>query len=215
MLEGKQMLDHETLIRNLAGNAQPVRRVAPAWMRALGWTPIALGLGYLATTLSQREATDWSGPLAWVGAANIILSLSLGLAAFAASLSSGIAGRTVRTPPWAIIGLAVWLALAIIGIGAARHPMGEIGQGSYCFTFVMTAGLPMIAIAIVALRRTGSLRPARSLALAGAGIGFMAFGLLAFCHPIAMSMVDFLGHLTAALILCGITIMFGRKIIAR
>lgn len=207
------MLDHETLIQNLAGNAQPVRRVAPAWMRALGWTPVALSLGYLATTLSHREATDWSGPLAWVAAANIILSLSLGLAAFSASLSSGVAGRTVRTPRWAIIALAVWLSLATIGIGASRHPMGEIGQGSYCFTFVMTAGLPMIAIAIMALRRTGSLRPARSLALAGTGIGFMAFGLLAFCHPIAMSMVDFLGHLTAALILCAITIIAGNRAI--
>lgn len=208
------MVDHDRLIASLAEKARPVRRVAPAWMRALGWMPAALGLGYLATTLLHREETDWSGPLAWIAAANIILSLSLGLAAFMASLSSGIAGRTVRMPTWAIAALAIWLGLAIIGISVSRHPMGAIGQGSYCFTFVLTAGLPMIIIAIMALRRTGSLRPARSLALSGVSIGFLAFGLLAFCHPVAMSMVDFLGHLTAAILLCGITILAGRRIIA-
>ncbi|PHP18188.1 hypothetical protein CG471_18850 [Sphingobium sp. IP1] len=208
------MSDHDMLIAGLARDARPVRRVAPAWMRALGWTPVALSLGYITTTLLHREATDWSGPLAWVAAANIILSLSLGLAVFGAALSSSVAGQAVRMPVWTIVALAAWLALAIIGIGVSRHPMGAIGQGSYCFTFVMTAGLPMIAIAIMALRRTGSLRPARSLALSGMGIGFMAFALLAFCHPIGMSVVDLLGHLTAALILCGITIVAGRKIVS-
>lgn len=208
------MRNHETLIQNLAGNTRPVRRVAPAWMRALCWTPLALGLGFFATTLSHRETADWAGPLAWVAVANIILSLSLGLGAFVAALSSAIAGRTVRMPDWAIIALAVWLAMAIIGISVSRHPMGAIGQGSYCFTFVMTAGLPMIAIAILALRRTGTLRPVRSLTLSGIAIGFMAFGLLAFCHPIAMSVVDFIAHLTAALILCGITIIAGWKAVA-
>lgn len=208
------MSDHEMLIADLASDARPVRRVAPAWMRALGWTPVALSLGYIATTLLHREATDWSGPLAWVAVANIILSLSLGLAVFGAALSSGVAGQLVRLPVWAMVALVAWLALAIIGISVSRHPMGAIGQGSYCFTFVMMAGLPMIAIAIMALRRTGALQPARSLALSGIGIGFMAFALLAFCHPIGMSVVDFLGHLTAALILCGITIVAGRKIIS-
>ncbi len=208
------MIDHERLIESLAGDVRPVQRVAPAWMRALGWTPIALGLGYLATTLSHREATDWSGPLAWVAAANIILSLTLGLAAFMASLSSGVAGRETRMPGWAIFALVAWLGLAIVGISASRHPLGAIGQGGYCFTFVLIAGLPMMAIAIIALRRTGSLRPVRSLTLSGIGIGFMAFGLLAFCHPVAMSVVDFLGHLTAAIILCGITIMAGNRAVA-
>lgn len=207
------MLDHETLIQNLVGNAQPVRRVAPAWMRALGWTPIALGLGYLATTLSHREATDWSGPLAWVCASNIILSLVLGLAAFAASLSSGIAGRTVRMPGWVIIAIAAWLALAIIGISVSRHPIGTIGQGGYCFTFITTAGLPMIAVAIMAHRNTRSLRPAQSLALSGISIAFMTFGLLAFCHPVAMSIMDFIGHLAAGLLLLFCTIFIGRKAI--
>lgn len=208
------MVDHDTLIAGLTRDMQPVRRVAPGWMRAFAWTPVALSFGYLATTLSHREETDWSGPLAWVAIANIILSLCIGLAAFMAALSSAVAGRTMQMPLWTVVALVAWLALAIIGISVSRHPMGAIGQGSYCFTFVMTAGLPMIAIAIMALRRTGSLHPTRSLALSGIGIGFMAFGLLAFCHPIAMSIVDFLGHLMAALLLCGIAIVAGRKIVA-
>lgn len=208
------MADHETLIDALAMRAEPVRRLRPAWVRALVWTPFALGLGYFATTFSYRSAPDWSEPLAWVAAANILASLSLGIAIFIASLSSGVAGDAVRVKGWTAPAFALWLALAVVGIGVSPDPIGEIGNGGYCFTFVMTAGLPMILVAILALRRTRSLRPVKSLALAGGGIAFMAFGLLAFCHPIAMSTVDFAGHLIAALLLCAAAVLLGWKAVS-
>jgi hypothetical protein len=70
----------------------------------------------------------------------------------------------------------------------------------------------MILVAIAALRRTIA-RPRRSLATAGAGIAFMSFGLLAFCHPAEMSAADFIAHLMAALVLGGGTVLAGSRLI--
>jgi len=90
------MVDHDTLIDTLCDEAPPVRRVAPARYRALAWAPVALGAGYLATQFIHRSATDWAGPLAGIAAANIALSLTLGLAAFIAALSVSVAGGAAR-----------------------------------------------------------------------------------------------------------------------
>lgn len=208
------MVDHDTLIDTLCDEAAPVRRVAPAWRRALFWVPAALAAGYLATQFLHRSATDWTAPLAAVAAANIALSLSLGLTAFVAALSVSVAGNVVRINGWVIAALAAWLALAAFGISISNQPVGHPGHGSYCFTFVLIAGIPMIAVAVLALRRTRSLNPARSLMLAGAGITFLSFGLLGFCHPVAMSAMDFAGHLGAGIVLGAFTMILGRKAIA-
>jgi len=205
------MVDHDTLIDALCEEAAPVRRVAPAWHRALVWGPVALALGYLATNLVHRTATDWHAPLAGIAAANIGLSLALGLAAFAAALSISIAGGIARVKGWLLAILGGWLALSAYSIGISDQPAGHLGEGSYCFTFVVIAGIPMVAVAVLALRRTRSLRPVRSLGLAGMGIAFLSFGLLAFCHPVALSAVDFIGHLAAGLFLAGMTIAVGLK----
>lgn len=208
------MVDHDTLIDTLCDEAVPVRRVAPAWRRALAWSPVALGIGYLATQMLHRAGTDWAGPLAGVAAANIVLSLVLGIAAFTAALSASVPGAPARTSGWIMACLGIWLTLAAYSIGISSQPIGHLGHGSYCFTFVLVAGVPMIAITVLALRRTRSLNPVRSLMLAGTGIAFLSFGLLAFCHPIAMSAMDFAGHLVAGVLLGALTIGLGRKAIA-
>lgn len=208
------MRDHEALIDTLAHDMRPVGRVAPVWRRAMVWGGLALGLGFLATRLLHRFATDWSAAHAAISAANVALSLMLGLAIFAASLSVSVAGGRMRARGWILGGLALWLALAMVSMALSPRPIGyQRGVGSYCFTFVLTAGAPMVLVAMAALRRTRSLNPLRSLSLAGAGIAFMAFGLLAFCHPAEMSLADFIAHLAAALALGGITIVAGQPLI--
>lgn len=208
------MPNHDALIDDLAGAMRPVRRVGPAWLRALGWAPLALALGFLSTRLLHREATDWLASHAAISAANAVLSLSLGLAAFAAALSVSVAGGRIAAKGWMAAGVVLWALLAGASIALSSRPVTVVtGEGSYCFTFVVTAGLPMIAVAIAALRRTRSLTPKRSLAAAGMAIAFLSFGLLAFCHPAEMSMADFLMHILAALTLGAITVLIGRPAI--
>ncbi|WP_395335780.1 NrsF family protein [Novosphingobium sp. BL-8H] len=209
------MRDHEPLIDALAGGMQPVRRVAPAWLRALGWAPVALALGYLSTSiLLHRQATDWVGGYAAISAANVVLSLALGITAFAAALSVSVAGGRIVAKGWMALGLVLWALLAAVSIALSSRPITVVvGEGSYCFTFVITAGLPMIAVALAALRRTRSLRPKQSLVAAGMAVSFLSFGLLAFCHPAEMSVADFLMHLLAALALGAVFLVVGRPAI--
>jgi hypothetical protein len=213
-MESRHMADHATLIDALSAEAGPVRRVSPPWVRALLWAPLALGLGYLATNLVHRAGTDWADPLAIVAAANIVVSLTLGVAAFIAALSVSIPGGRVRAKGWIAGGVAVWLALALFSISISGDPRGALGEGSYCFTFVVTAGLPMVLVGILALRRTRSLKPVRSLTLAGMGSAFLSFGLLAFCHPVELSAMDFTAHIVAGGLLGGIAVLLGRRIVA-
>lgn len=208
------MRDSETLIDRLVQDMRPVGRVAPVWRRVMMWGPLALGLGVLATRLLRRFSTDWSGAHAAISAANVALSLTLGLAMFAASLAISVAGGRVRRKGWIVGGVAAWLVLAVVSMALHPRPVAvERGVGSYCFTFVLTAGAPMVVVAIAALRRTRALNPWASLSVAGAGVAFMAFGLLAFCHPAEMSVADFVAHLLAALVLGGLTVLLGRPLI--
>lgn len=208
------MRDSEALIEVLAKDMRPVDRVAPVWRRVMVWGPVALGLGFMATLMLHRFNTDWSSAHAAISVANVALSLTLGLAIFAASLSISVAGGRVRGKGWIVGGLAAWLVLAMVSMALSPRLISfQRGVGSYCFTFVLTAGAPMILVAIAALRRTRSLNPRRSLSVAGAGIAFMAFGLLGFCHPAEMSMTDFVAHLLAALVLGVGTVLAGRPLI--
>ncbi|WP_253201288.1 DUF1109 domain-containing protein [Sphingomonas quercus] len=194
--------------------AQPVRRISPAWARALMWMPVALLLGYLFTRPLHRAALDWSAPNAGIAIAGILLSLALGAGALVAAFTVSVAGSAARLRGGMMAAFAAWLVCAALAIGASAHPAGKLGQGSYCFTFILVAGLPMIGAVLLALRRTRSLAPLRSLALAGGGIGFLSFGLLGFCHPVGMSAVDFAMHLAAALALAIVTVALGRAAVA-
>jgi hypothetical protein len=65
------MRDHDALIDALARDMRPVGRVAPVWRRVLLWAPLALGLGFLATRMLHRFATDWSASHAVISVANV------------------------------------------------------------------------------------------------------------------------------------------------
>lgn len=208
------MRTHEALIDELAQEMRPVRRVAPAWLRALGWTVPVLALGYLSTRMLHREATDWFASHAVISVANAALCLVLGVTALASAMSVSVAGGRFAAKGWTTLGLIAWLLLSAGSIALSSRPVTVvIGEGSYCFTFVLTAGVPMIAIIIATLRRTRSPTPTRSLLAASMAAAFLAFGLLAFCHPAEMSVADFLMHLFAALTLCAVTVVLGRPAI--
>jgi hypothetical protein len=105
--------------------------------------------------------------------------------------------------------MAAWLAASVMSIAASPEPVGRIGSGTYCYSFMVLASLPMIPLAIAALRRTRALRPGRTLAVAGLGIAFMTSGLLMLCHSVDEQMVDFMMHLAAAGTIVAATVRLG------
>lgn len=208
------MSDHERLIEALAQGVTPVRRVLPAWVRTACWVPVALALGMLSTSLLSRAPTDWAAQDAGIAVANVLVSLAIGVCGVASALSTSVADGRFHGK-WLVAALSVvWLALAAVSIGSTPPGFGRMHHGTPCFVFVMTAGIPMVLAAVVALRRTRSLTPVRSLVLAGGGAAFLSFALLALCHPVELSAGDFAMHLAAALVLVGGAVALGRRAVA-
>ncbi len=112
------------------------------------------------------------------------------------------------------LGALAWLAASLVSVTLSRDPIGHFGSGTFCYAFIMLASAPMILGALIALRRTRSVRPRRTLIATGLGIAFLALSLLGFCHPATGELVDFLGHLAGAASVVALTLLLGRRLIA-
>ncbi len=208
------MADHEKLIDDLCASATPVKRVAPVWKRLLWLLPMMLGLACLSVISFRIAAGGWSFPSGSRDMVNAILCLSLGAASLAQALAIGVPGLVWRGRRLLLMGTAAWLAMTGVGL---ETPSGQAivpDDQPFCFAFLLAAGLPMATTAIFALRRTSLLEPVRALVAAGMGVGFLSFGLLAFCHPGGVSASDFIMHIMAALVIGLLTLAVGRKIVS-
>src|SRR6202000_2134927 len=94
-----------------------------------------------------------------IGIVNAALCLLIGGAAFLRSLASSVAGGNARSRGWIALAAAAWLGVTVLGIGSPVGLSDAYREGRNCFTFLLVAGLPMIAVAIAALPRTRSLTP--------------------------------------------------------
>lgn len=204
------MNDIDALIEQLCREAHPVRRPAAPWLRTAGWMLVALPCGFVASLLMPRWHTDWFAPGAFWAGLWLLASLCLGALATATAFALGIPGRRIRHWRWLGALTVAWLLIGLIGVTGSADPIGHLGDGKYCYTFMMVAGAPMSLVMVAALRRTRSLHPARSLALAGLGIAAMSQLLLALCHPVAGELVDLAMHLAAAITLVVMTVLGGR-----
>jgi hypothetical protein len=208
------MVEHDGLIDLLAASAQPVRRSWPSGMRTLVWALFAVPAGLVATSLLHHGWIDWSEPGALLAGSEIVLAFCLGLGAIAFAFEASIAGRDPRGAGTIGLGALVWLAASFASIALSPNPIGHWGSGTFCYAFILLAGVPMMAGALIVLRRTRSLRPGPTLLAAGGGIAFLALGLLGFCHPATGQAADFLGHMAGAASIVGLTLFLGRPLIA-
>lgn len=208
------MRNHDQLIDQLSRSAQPVRRVWPTGWRVVAWITAALPCGTLASWQLHQAYTDWSQPGALPGLLALLLSFFIGALAITAAFNLSIPGRPHLRLPWLLLAAALWLAMNLHSTGfaaAPQPPVGKLGEGIHCYLFMLSAGLPMVAISIYSLRRTRSLYPQRSLALAGCGIAFMSSTLLSLCHEVHLHPLDFAMHLAAGVTLTLLTVLLGRR----
>jgi hypothetical protein len=204
------MTNHDALIEQLASQAHPVKRTAPAWPRAAGLMLLALPSGLLASLLMDRGTADWSHPGALWAGLWMLVSFCLGALAIKTAFALSIAGHRITHWRWLIALSVAWLLVGLIDATLSPDPVGQLGDGQYCYTFMLLAGAPMVVLVVAALRRTRALHPARSLAIAGVGVAAMTQILLGFCHPVAGELVDLMMHLAAAITLVAVTMLGGR-----
>lgn len=207
------MKNHDILIEKLSRSARPVKRPLPTNWRVTVWLAMALPCAIAASLLVHRTLTDWSQTGAIWAAVQSLLSLLLGILALRSTFSLSIAGR--RATSWRVFLplIALWLAINLINIPAG--PLSaDRAEGIGCYLFMLIVGAPMVAVMIATLRRTPSLYPLRSLAMAGFGVSWIAITLLAFCHPVHFHLHDFAMHLAAGGTIVLLTMLAGKRWVA-
>ncbi|MGK3142309.1 DUF1109 domain-containing protein [Pantoea sp. C2G6] len=211
------MRSHDLLIDQLSETALPVRRLWPTAWRVAGWLAVALPGGAFSSWAFHSSLTDWSQPGAVTALIALLLSLLIAGSALAAAFTLSIAGRKPPGLRWPLLLAVSWLALNLVNMSFTTAPIGSsrFGEGIHCYLFMLSASLPMVLISVIALSRTRSLHPARTLALSGCGSAFASSMLLSLCHDTHLHMIDFSMHLAAGVTIVALTVIAGRRWVRR
>ncbi len=178
-------MDTENLIRHLATNVSPVRRLTSPWMQAMHWFAIAVvSVAVVVLLVSPREdlvtKLSEAGFLIEQGAA-LVTAVTAAIAAFC-MVTPGHSRRLALLP---VIPLTFWLGS--LGLGCLRDWL-KFGADALrlqpdwvCLPAIsMVGAIPAFAM-VVMLRRGAPLQPRLTLALgalAAAALG--DFGLRLF-----------------------------------
>ncbi len=195
---------HDGLIRSLAANLRPVRRLMPPWLRALCWLGVVAALGAVLANVADlaalRQRLD-SVPDMWL--AVLGSSLTTLLAAFAAFQIS----VPDRRAAWALLPMpAVLLWIAASGLGCLRSWIvpgthaASLTEARSCLVFIVGVSVPLSALLLAMLRRACPLRPDLTAILGGLATASAAATLLNFFHPYDAAATDLAVHVLAVLI---------------
>ena len=209
---------HEQLIRGLAADLQPVRRLPSPLFRALAWlavlTALAIGLAAFANLDAVWQRIS-AAPDLWL--AVIGSTLTAILAAIAAfELSMPDAPRA-----WAVLPLpAALLWVGASGFGCLRvwvAPQSHVavmGEARDCLVFIVFLSVPLSALLLSMLRRACPLYPGLTAAIGGLAVAAAAATLLNFFHPYDAAATDLVVHAVAVALVIGANRALGGRIFA-
>jgi hypothetical protein len=192
---------HEHLIRDLASDLEPVGRLRPPTVRAIGWlivvAVVAIALARFAD-LPALESRLSESPDMWLAVTGSIMTAVLAaLAAFQLSLPD--ANRA-----WALLPLPATLLWVIAsGLGCLRAwlvpgtHVAELNEARDCLIFIIGISIPLSVLMFVMLRRACSLQPGLTAAIAGLATAAAAATLLNFFHPFDVAATDLAVHACA------------------
>jgi hypothetical protein len=205
------MTNHSELIETLSRSAEPVQRLAPPARRALVWFMICAAAGWIAVWPMRLPLSLFGGTSDTLSLLALGTAILASLAAIHAALRMGVPGLRANGIGFAMAGAIAWLGFCLAEIVNRRWGIWSLGEGAYCFTFIVVCSVPMMALAIVALNRARPLHPNRALLAAGFGIAMLAAAFLSACHPFRLDVVDFTMHLAAMSVVVAMTALLGYR----
>lgn len=210
---------HDSLIRGLASDLKPVRRLPRPILRALGWLGIvgvvALGLAAFADLHAMWERI--------IGAPDVWLAI---LGSTATAVLAAVAAFQLSLPDasraWAWLplpGVLLWIVAS--GLGCLRTWIvpgahaGPFDDSRDCIIFIVAVSIPLSALMIAMLRRGCSLEPGLTAAIGGLAVAAAAATLLNFFHPFDATATDLTVHVIAvALVVIADRALGGRVLAA-
>lgn len=208
----------EELIRTLARQAKPVRRLWPPFARALAWIGLAsLIMAVLALYHGVRPdvASKLEEPsfLVQLGAA-WLTGAAATLAAFETSVPD-------HSRAWLLLPLpSLGLWLAGIGYGClaqwiATGPDGLIpGESLRCLETIVLTSVPLSLLLWPMLGRARPLRPTSTAWLGGLAVAAFAAAALALLHEIDATLLVLFWNLGPMLVLVSLAGLLGRRVLA-
>jgi hypothetical protein len=207
------------LIRSLADNVTPVRRLRPPLLRAAVWLGVAAVLMGLLTVIHgvRPQFAERLGDAVFL--TGMLSSLATGILAAIATFMVSLPDRSrlwllLPVPPlllWMFnIGyqcLAGWVAL----------PPGAVTveAASSCLLTLVVTSLPLSLLMLVMLRYAALLRPV-SVALAGSlAVSGITSSALSMFHPLDATIMVLGWNLGTAVLFMGIAALFGRRVSRR
>ncbi len=211
-------MDTDTLIRELAGGAQPVRSLARPWVRAAAWLALAVPSALLVMVMMPGRG-DWMSRLLMprvIG--EEAFALATGILAAIAAFASIVPGYNRKVLFLPIVPLALWLGG--LGQGSVREWLQLTSQGFsmrpewVCLpATIIAGGVPAIAMAVM-LRRGAPLTPRLSVMLGG--LAAAGLGNLGVCvtHHAYGNVLVLVWHVGIVVVLTGLAGSAGRPLLS-
>lgn len=206
---------HDRLIRGLAADLKPVRRLRPPLLRAAGWlvavAAIALGLAAFAN-LDAMWLRITAAPDMWLAVlGSTLTAVFAAIAAFELSLPDAPRAWAALPLPAALM----WIAAS--GLGCLRTwlipqtHVASLGEARDCLIFIVSLSVPLSALLLWMLRRGCPLQPGLTAAVGGLAVAAAAATLLNFFHPYDAAATDLSVHAFAvALVIAANRALGGR-----
>jgi len=198
---------NERLIRDLASDLAPVRRLRSPNVRAFTWLAIVVTTAIVLAVIADVSALAHrlrAAPDMWLAVTGSTLTAILAaIAAFQLSLPD--ARRT-----WALLPVpAALLWIVASGAGCLRTwflpatHVADLSEARDCLIFIVGLAVPLSALLIIMLRRAYPLQPGLTALVAGLASAAAAATLLNFFHPFDAAATDLAVHVFAVAIVIG------------
>jgi hypothetical protein len=209
---------HERLIRDLATDLAPVRRLRPPSVRALAWLAVVVATAIVLAMIADLPALGrrlTAVPDMWLAVTGSALTAIL--AAFAAfQLSLPDARRA-----WAALPLpAALLWIVASGVGCLRAwfvpgtHAADLSEARDCLIFIVGLSVPLSALLIMMLRCACPLQRGVTAAIAGLAAAAAAATLLNFFHPYDAAATDLTVHVFAVALVIVANRAFSGRLLA-
>jgi hypothetical protein len=204
----------DNLIKRLAADAPPVRRLAPPLRRAIAWL--------LGVALVAALAIFWFSDLDEFGRRardeKLLLEMTAALATgIAAVIAAFYLSLPDRSSWWAMLpvpSLGLWIASS--GYSCYDHWIAygsdgwAWGESASCFRFIILSSVPLGGSLLVMIRRARPIAPIRVTAVSGLGVAAIAAVLLQFFHPFDITFMDLAVHVVAIGLVVLVSSLSGR-----
>jgi hypothetical protein len=207
------MTTTQELIRQLVGDAHPVRRLRPPLLRAGIWIAVAVGLlTIVAAALGVRP--DLAVKLR--DAAFVIEVVSAGLTGILAAVAAFHLSLPDRSARWILLPIPTLLLwLSTVGYGCLTNWVGP-GPSSLvasvkCLETIALGSTPLAALLFFMLRHARFVRATVTASVAAIAVAGLTVSALRMFHELDATVMVLIWNVGAAAVITLIGTLFGRR----